>query len=154
MQNSTKHIAMKEGDSVFTAIIKSYQDFTFKAKALFQASVPGYLVAVCLMSTVPLFFLKWGTGRGLYFLTGTLVQNCNLFTVESIQASVYCMLPPDCCSYPLPDVHNRLWLGTGKLLLFVYFISNTTMPCSTGRAEVQISTLGSRLLPMVILLGK
>jgi len=51
-------------------------------------------------------------------------------------------------------VHNRLWLGTGKLLLFVYFISNTMMPRSTGRAEVQISTLSSRLLPIVILLGK
>lgn len=74
--------------------------------------------------------------------------------MESIQASVYCMLPPECCSYPMPDVHDRLWLGTGKLLLFVYFISNTMMPRSTGRAEVQISTLSSRLLPIVILLGK
>lgn len=54
----------------------------------------------------------------------------------------------------MPDVHDRLWLGTGKLLLFVYFISNTMMPRSTGRAEVQISTLSSRLLPIVILLGK
>lgn len=81
-------------------------------------------------------------------------QKCNLFNVENIQASVYCVLPPECCSYLVPDVHNRLQLGTGKLLLFVYFISSTMMPHSAGGAEVQISTLSSRFLPMVILLGE
>lgn len=45
---------------------------------MFQASVPGYFVVICLLLALPLFFLKWGTGRGLYFLTGMLVQSTSL----------------------------------------------------------------------------
>lgn len=77
---------------------------------------------------------------------------CSLWKV--FEQLFYCMLPPERCSYFVPEVHSRLQWGTGKLLMFVYFISNTTMPRGTGRAEVQISTPAGRFSPMVILLRK
>lgn len=74
-----KCIVVKEGDPVAIAVMKYYPGFYFwGAKTTLEASAWGYFVVVCFKLALRAFLPKWGTGRGLYFLTGTLVQSTSL----------------------------------------------------------------------------
>lgn len=152
----------REGPSVHICNIKCYPasyfwgaKFTFQARMQWDIFKKSFCLFcfVCLHSKVGhqqrFVFPYWDTCAE--HSTGRNVT-CSLWKV--FEQLFYCMLPPERCSYFVPEVHSRLQGGTGKLLMFVYFISNTTMPRGTGRAEVQISTPTSRFSSMVILLRK